>query len=79
VTALAEHRTHILEGDELAARRRRNLRNEVLAIATSRVRRRLDADLRDDPGMDALLDQVVERRLDPASAASALLERAGAR
>jgi LAO/AO transport system kinase len=79
VTALAQHRTHILEGDELAARRRRNLRNEVLAIATSRVRRRLEDDLREDPGMDALLDQVVERRLDPASAASALLERAGTR
>jgi hypothetical protein len=27
--------------------------------------------------MDALLEQVVQRRLDPASAASALLERAG--
>jgi LAO/AO transport system kinase len=79
VGALAEHRAHILERDELTARRRRNLRNEVLAIATSRVRRRLEVDLRDDPEMDALLDQVVERRLDPASAASALLERAGAR
>src|SRR5215472_4003005 len=35
VSALAEHRAHILERDELTARRRRNLRNEVLAIATS--------------------------------------------
>ena len=77
VSALAQHRAHILERDELTARRRRNLRNEVLAIATSRVRRRLEDDLREDPEMDALLDQVVERRLDPASAASALLERTG--
>jgi LAO/AO transport system kinase len=76
VDALAAHRAHILEGDELSARRKRNLRNEVLAIATSRVRRRLEDDLREDPDMDALLEQVVERRLDPASAASALLERA---
>ena len=79
VSALARHRAHILEADELTVRRRRNLRNEVLAIATSRVRRRLEQDLREDPEMDALLDQVVERRLDPASAASALLDRADGR
>jgi len=79
VSALAEHRAHILARDELAARRRRNLRNEVLAIATSRMRRRLEDELRDDPDVEALLEQVVQRRLDPASAASALLERTGAR
>jgi LAO/AO transport system kinase len=78
VSALEAHRAHILAGDELAARRRRNLRNEVLAIATSRVRRRLEDELRADPDLEALLEQVVERRLDPASAASALLERTGA-
>jgi LAO/AO transport system kinase len=77
VSALAEHRAHLLAGDERAARRRRNLRNEVLAIATSRVRRRLEDDLRDDPDLEAILDQVVERRLDPASAASALLDHSG--
>jgi LAO/AO transport system kinase len=77
VSALTEHRAHIRAGDELAARRRRNLRNEVLAIATSRVRRRLEEDLRKDPELEALLDEVVHRRLDPASAASALLERTG--
>ena len=70
-----EHRAHIEAGGTLAARRARNLRNEVLGIATSRMRRRLEAIVADDPEIAALLDRVVSRELDPASAASELLER----
>jgi len=76
VKALGAHREHIVAGGQLAERRRRNLRGEVLAIATHRLRRRLEDDLERDVTFQALLDQVVERRLDPASAATALLERA---
>ncbi|HTZ64669.1 MAG TPA: methylmalonyl Co-A mutase-associated GTPase MeaB [Solirubrobacteraceae bacterium] len=72
---LAEHRQHILAAGQLAERRARNLRGEVLAIATARMRRRLEEELSDDPEFKRLLEEVVERRLDPASAASALLER----
>jgi LAO/AO transport system kinase len=78
VERLDQHRAHILAADQLAARRRRNLRNEMLAIATARIRRRLEEDLREDPEFQRLLEEVVQRRLDPASAATALLERAGA-
>ncbi len=78
VERLDEHRAYILGGDQLAARRRRNLRNEMLAIATARIRRRLEEDLREDPEFQRLLEEVVQRRLDPASAATALLERAEA-
>ena len=39
------------------------------------MRRRLEEDLRDDPDFQQLLDEVVQRRLDPASAATALLAR----
>ena len=53
--------------------------NEVLGIATMRLRRALEASLRDDPEVQALLDEVVARRLDPASAASAVLARARGR
>jgi LAO/AO transport system kinase len=76
VERLEEHRAHILAAGQLAERRGRNLRNEVLAIATARMRRRLEEDLREDPDFQRLLSEVVERRLDPASAATALLERA---
>ena len=75
VERLDEHRAHILAEGQLAERRARNLRNEVLAIATARMRRRLEADVSEDARFAELIDRVVERRLDPASAAAALLER----
>ncbi|MDQ6811854.1 MAG: methylmalonyl Co-A mutase-associated GTPase MeaB, partial [Actinomycetota bacterium] len=77
VSSLEEHRAHILAAGQLAERRRRNLRNEVLSIAAARMRRRLEEDLHEDSHFQELLEAVVERRLDPASAASALLERSG--
>ena len=49
--------------------------NEVLGIATVRLRRALEADVDEDPAVQQLLDEVVARRLDPASAATELLER----
>ncbi len=73
VQRLDEHRAHIVAAGTLAERRARNLRNEVLAIATSRMRRRLEEDLEKDDSFQRLLEQVVERRLDPASAAGTLL------
>jgi LAO/AO transport system kinase len=79
VQRLDEHRAHLIGAGTLAERRRRNLRNEVLAIATARLRRRLEEEISDDPAFAELLEQVVARRLDPASAASALLESEAAR
>jgi GTPase len=73
VQRLDEHRAHILAAGQLAERRRRNLHNEVLAIATARMRRRLEDELAGDSRFQELLLEVVERRLDPASAATELL------
>ena len=56
-------------------RRGRNLRNEVLSIATARLRRRLERELYSDAEFKRLIGEVLERRLDPASAAATLLER----
>jgi LAO/AO transport system kinase len=72
---LAEHRAHVEAEGTLSERRRRNLRNEVLGLATMRLRRQLEASLHDDPEVAELLDAVVARKLDPASAASAILAR----
>ncbi len=74
VARLEEHRAFILDDGRLAQRRRRNLRSEVLALATARMRRRLEDDLRESPEFQNLLEEVVQRRLDPASAAATLLE-----
>jgi LAO/AO transport system kinase len=70
-----EHRAHIEAEGTLEKRRARNLRNEVLGIATSRMRRRMEATAAADPETTALLERVVRRELDPASAASELMER----
>jgi LAO/AO transport system kinase len=72
---IAEHREHIVAEGTLEERRRRNLRNEVLELATVRLRRRLEASVREDESLQQLLDEVVARRLDPASAAQRLLDR----
>ena len=58
-------------------RRRRNLMNEVLGIATCRLRRELEASLTDDSRVRELLDRVVSREIDPASAATSILEARG--
>ena len=75
VEQIAAHRAHIEAEGTLEERRRRNLMNEVMALATFRLRRKLEETVRDDPEVRELLDAVAKRRLDPASAASRLLER----
>ena len=75
VEKIGEHRSYIEEEGTLDERRRRNLKNEVIALATARMRRRIEAHVRDEESVKELLDEVVARRLDPASAAAKLLER----
>jgi len=72
---LAQHREWVESEGLLSERRRRNLRNEVLGLATVRLRRALEASVREDDEVQDLLDEVVARRLDPASAARAILAR----
>jgi LAO/AO transport system kinase len=71
---LAEHRAYIEAEGTLSARRRRNLRNEVLAIATNRLRRELEVAIGRDERVAELLERVVARELDPASAANVIIE-----
>ncbi len=75
VEQMAEHRAHIEAEGTLEERRRNNLRNEVMALVTLRLRRRLDERLGEDDAVAEILEEVVARRLDPASAAVRLLER----
>ncbi len=71
---LAAHREYIVAEGTLSERRRRNLLSEVLGIATFRLRRELEAAIREDPSTQELLDRVVSREIDPASAAATILE-----
>ena len=70
-----EHRAFIEEAGTLAERRARNLRCEVPGIATARMRRRLERVVSEDPATAELMERVVRRELDPASAAVELLEK----
>ena len=74
VEKLDEHRAFIEQEGTLSERRQRNLRNEVLSICAFRLRRDLEARLGTDGEFQRLLDEVVVRKLDPASAASQILD-----
>jgi GTPase len=73
--AIDAHHEQIQAAGTLAERRRRNLMNEVLGLAAVRMRRQLQRSLDGDESVRDMLDQVVRREIDPASAAERLLER----
>jgi len=75
VEKLTEHRDHITAEGTLQERRRRNLQNEVMQLATLRLRRKLEESIREDASVAELFEEVVQRRLDPATAATRLLDR----
>jgi len=75
--ALLAHRGEIEASGELAERRRRHLRAEVIALASASWREELERRLVADGAFEGLLDEVVARRLDPASAARELSRDAG--
>jgi LAO/AO transport system kinase len=75
VEKMGEHRAYIEHEGTLEERRKRNLRNEVIALATARTRRKIEKHVNEDESVQELLDEVVARRLDPATAAAKLLER----
>jgi LAO/AO transport system kinase len=73
--AIDAHGKRIAEAGTLTERRARNLRAEVLGIAAARLRRELEERAADDPDWAELLERVVSREIDPATAARKLLEK----
>jgi LAO/AO transport system kinase len=74
-TRIEEHRAHLEEQGELAARRSRNLAGEVFAVASLRAQSHLERRVRDDPELRRLLEEVQRRELDPLSAVREILEK----
>jgi LAO/AO transport system kinase len=72
--AVDAHHAQIAEQGTLEQRRGRNLRNEVLGLAAVRLRRDLERSMITSESVRELLDRVVKRELDPASAAELVLE-----
>jgi LAO/AO transport system kinase len=73
--AVLSHRAHLEQGDGLELRRRRSIEHEVMAVAVSQVRRRLEEALERDPAVRELLDEVHSRRLDPLTATREIADR----
>jgi LAO/AO transport system kinase len=73
--AVLDHRAFLDRDDGLAARRRRSIEHEVVAVAVSQVRRRLNEAVERDPEVRALLDRVHARELDPLTATREIAER----
>jgi LAO/AO transport system kinase len=74
--ALEEHRAYILASNVREAHRREQARHQVLALARQRLLDRLVARQAPDGRLDALVEQVARRELDPHSAADALIDGA---
>ena len=72
VAALDKHREYLTDTGGLQERRRRRARDEVEAIAVTALRERF-GDLRGHADLDALATAVVEREVDPYTAADRLL------
>lgn len=74
---IERHRKYVSGTGTLVERRRRNLVNEVMEIAAARLKRDLERRIVGDAEMERLFESVAERRIDPATAAERVLERAG--
>jgi LAO/AO transport system kinase len=74
--AVERHRAFLGQEGRLEARRREGLARQLRALAADRLARRLDA-AADPAFVDALLDDVLARRVDPAGAVDRVLGRAG--
>ena len=72
---IADHREHLQSEGLLEERRRKNLANEVFAVASSRAKSHLERSVAGDPELRRLLDAVAERKLDPVSAVREILEK----
>jgi LAO/AO transport system kinase len=72
--ALEEHRASLASDGRLEERRRRNLANEVFAVASSRAKTHLQAAVADDPDLQRVLAAVQRRELDPLSAVRQIME-----
>jgi LAO/AO transport system kinase len=72
---IEQHRAHLEAGGELEERRRRNLAEEVFAVASGRAKAHLERTVEGDPELRRLLDEVQRRELDPLSAVREIMEK----
>jgi LAO/AO transport system kinase len=71
--AIVEHRRHVERSGELVERRARRARDEIRALVAAELARRAEVVTAGDD-FEALVDAVVERRIDPVAAARSVLD-----
>jgi LAO/AO transport system kinase len=69
------HRAWLAEDGRLEERRRRNLANEVFAVASTRAKQHLEETVSGDVELRRLLDEVQRRELDPLTAVREILDK----
>jgi LAO/AO transport system kinase len=74
--AVEAHQSGLEAAGDLAARRKAQLRSELLALATARTARRLGEALDRSAELAGLVDALAAREIDPLTAVQRLLERA---
>jgi GTPase len=74
-TEILSHREFLERDGELEERRRRNLSQEVFAVASARAKSHLVRTVGDDPELRRVLDAVQRRELDPLSAVEEILDK----
>ncbi len=72
--AIEAHRGYLEGSSELQRRRARHRRNELWALVEQRVRQRLTQRVREDPALAALVEQVMQAKMDPHTAAARILD-----
>jgi LAO/AO transport system kinase len=70
-----EHRAFLESEGRLEEQRRRNLANEVFAVASARAKSHVEQAVADDPELRRLLEAVQERKLDPLTAVREILSK----
>lgn len=73
--AIEEHRSALERDGDLETRRKRNLAQEVFAVASARAKSHLEAAVADDPGLQRVLEAVQRREIDPLSAVREIMEK----
>jgi LAO/AO transport system kinase len=72
--AIEQHRAYLSQGERLEKERRARLQAEMLERAREIILRRLTRDLQQNGILDHVLDDLVQRKTDPATAARRLVE-----
>ena len=78
-SAIAAHEQYLVQSGVRERQERRRLTHEIVGLVRERVGIELTAELEEDPKLRRLIDQVVDRSMDPRTAATRLYEGRGSR